>query len=100
MLTAVFVKGVLFRTFSVEEILKIPCYRRGDLEDSCRTRRDILLFRRSSELDHVTSQTQAVFDVGGDWTLGLQEYTVVVIKFYAVTLQSRLFDLFQFRITV
>jgi hypothetical protein len=66
--------------FSEEEVLKIPCYRRGDLEDSCRMRRAILLFRRSSELDCATSHTQAVFDVDGGGTLSPPEYTVVVIK--------------------
>jgi hypothetical protein len=71
----------MFQTVLEEKVLKIPCYRRGDLEDSCRMRRDILLFRRSSELDYVTSQTQAVFNVGGGWTLSPPEYTVVVIKF-------------------
>jgi len=70
----------MFQTFSEVEVLRIPCYRRGDLEDSCRMRRDILLFRRSSELDYVTSQTQAVFDVNGGWTLSPPENTVVVLK--------------------
>jgi len=69
----------MFQTFSEEEVLKIPCYRRGDLEDCCRMRRDILFLRRSSALDHVTSQTQGVFDVGGGWALSPPEFTVVAM---------------------
>jgi hypothetical protein len=87
----------MFQTFSEEQVLKIVCYRHGDVEGSCRMRRDILLFRRSSELDYVTSQTQAVFDVGGGWSLSPPEYTYSSgDKGYAAALQSRLFDLFQF----
>jgi hypothetical protein len=41
---------------------------------------DILLLRRSSILDYVTSQTKTVFDVGGGWTLSPPGYTVVVMK--------------------